>query len=124
MNTRSKFAPGFRLSKFDVGVLVVGAAAAIAAGMIVWWIGFLIAYVTGHFFLFCNVFRISRPLELTWAGIFVALAAGSAAIDVPGWIVTVAASLCVTIAVVVIEMRKPTYHGIGWKRINPSLRGW
>jgi len=30
----------------------------------------------------------------------------------------------VTVAVVVVEMCKPSYHGVGWQRINPRLREW
>lgn len=33
-----------------------------------WW---LPAMVVGHFFLFCNVFKVPRRLELAWAGVFV-----------------------------------------------------
>jgi hypothetical protein len=32
-----------------------------------WWMP---AMVVGHFFLFCNVFKVPRKLELLWAGIF------------------------------------------------------
>jgi hypothetical protein len=30
----------------------------------------------------------------------------------------------VTGIVVVVEMRKPSYHGVGWKWINPGLPAW
>src|SRR5688572_5938331 len=33
-----------------------------------WW---LLLIAAGHFFLFCNVFRIIRRRELIWAGLFV-----------------------------------------------------
>jgi hypothetical protein len=75
----------------------------------------------GHFFLFCNVFRVSRAPELVWAGVFLALAGSTIALGVPGWPATVAASLATTVVVVTLEMRKPSYHGIGWRRINPTL---
>jgi hypothetical protein len=26
--------------------------------------------------------------------------------------------------VVIVEMRKPSYHGVGWQRINPGLPAW
>lgn len=82
------------------------------------------AFVLAHFFLFCNVFRLARPLELVWAAVFVALAAGTLAIDIPGWPATAAISLCVTVVVIPLEMRKLSYHGVGWERINPGLRSW
>jgi hypothetical protein len=31
---------------------------------------FAVAFVMGHFFLFCNVFRIRRKYELIWAVLF------------------------------------------------------
>jgi hypothetical protein len=118
------FAPGFRLSVFDVFVLVVGFVTTVVLSMLVWWWGFVPGFVLAHFFLFCNVVRMARPLELIWAGVFVALAGGTVVFETPGWLMTALASLLVTVVVVVVEMRKPSYHGIGWQRINPGLRAW
>ena len=122
--TRHVFAPGWRFSVLDGFVLVAGMSASVGFGAFVWWIGFVIAFTIAHFFLFCNVFRISRPLELVWAGAFVALSSATIAFEAPGWLLTAAISLAVTIVVVVIEMRKPSYHGVGWQTINPGLRTW
>ena len=123
-NPQRAFAPGFRLSVLDVTVLVVGVVAALALAMMVWWWGFVVGFVVAHFFLFCNVVRMARPLELAWAGIFVALAAATVALDAPGWPVTASVSLVATVVVVVVEMRKPSYHGLGWQWINPGLPAW
>jgi hypothetical protein len=121
---QSAFAPGFRLSVVDGFVLVGGVAATIVLSMIVWWWGFVLGFVLGHFFLFCNVVRMARPLELLWGGVFVALAGATIAVETPGWLVTASVSLVLTAIVVVVEMRKPSYHGVGWKRINPGLPAW
>lgn len=118
------FAPGFRLSKLDIAVLIGGFAAAVIVGLLIVWLGFAIAFVLAHFFLFCNVFRLARPLELTWAAAFVALASGTLTFEFPGWPATAVVSLVVTVVVVLLEMRKPSYHGVGWAWINPGLRGW
>lgn len=118
------FAPGFRLSIIDVLVLVVGTAAIIFLSMYIWWWGFVPAFVLAHFFLFCNVMRMARPLELIWAVVFVGLAGATIATDSPGWLVTAVASLLVTVVVVIVEMRKPSYHGVGWQWINPGLTAW
>ncbi len=118
------FAPGFRLSGLDAIILVIGVVTALALATVVWWWGFVIGFVLGHFFLFCNVVRVARPLELAWAGVFVVLAAATVAAETPGWLVTASASLVVTAVVVVIEMRKPSYHGLGWQWINPGLPAW
>jgi hypothetical protein len=118
------FSPGFRLSVVDVFVLIGGTVAAIALSIYVWWWGFVPAFVLAHFFLFCNVVRMARPLELIWAGVFVVLAGATIASDVPGWLITALGSLLVTVVVVIVEMRKPSYHGVGWQQINPGLPAW
>jgi len=125
-NTKAKhaFAPGFRLSALDVIILVVGVVTAFALVMVVWWGGFVVGFVVAHFFLFCNVVRMARLLELAWAGVFVALAAATVALDAPGWPVTATVSLVATVVVVVVQMRKPSYHGLGWQWINPGLPAW
>jgi len=118
------FAPGFRLSVVDVLVLIGGTIAAIVLWMNVWWWGFVLTFVLAHFFLFCNVVRMARPLELVWAGVFVVLAGATVVFETPGWIVTALFSLLVTVLVVVVEIRKPSFHGVGWQRINPGLPAW
>ncbi len=105
-------------------VLIAGVAGAILLGSLEWWLGVAAGFVLAHFYLFCNVFRLSRSLELIWAGIFVTLATTTVLWDTPGWWPTLGASLCVTVLVVALEMRKPSYHGIGWHWINPGLRAW
>ena len=74
MNPRA-FTPGFRLSTLDVLVLVIGTAVATALATVTWWWGFVVGFVLAHFFLFCNVLRLRRSLELVWAGVFVATVA-------------------------------------------------
>jgi hypothetical protein len=119
-----KFSPGFRLSALDVAVLILG------AGTTAWLArsepetAFVIGYVVGHFFLFCNVLRMARSLELIWAAVFTVLAAGTTISGWPGWSATVVGSLTTTAIVAAIELRKPSYHGLGWRRINPRLSEW
>jgi hypothetical protein len=123
MPTRT-FQPGFRLSATDVGVLVVGAAASAYAATLDRWLGVAVAFVVAHFFLFCNVLRMSRPLELTWATVFAALAAAAISLGTPSWPVVFAVSSSVTAVVALIEARRPSYHGVGWQRVNPRLPEW
>jgi hypothetical protein len=117
-----EFKPGFRFSAFDALLLVSGALGSLLFWSRTWWLGLVIAFVVGHFFLFCNVFRISRRLELVWAVVFLLLALFTVVSDRPTWTTTVLLSLAITIVVVGIELRKPSYHGVGWSRINPNLR--
>jgi len=119
-----KFQPGFRLSTLDVIVLVVGAVASAYSMTVDRWFGVAIAFVVLHFFLFCNVLRMSRVLELIWAGIFAALAIASISFDLLSWATVFAISSAVTVIVAVVEARRPSYHGVGWQKLNPRLPEW
>lgn len=119
-----KFAPGARLSALDVGVIVFTAVAAAYLSSITWWWGAGLAFVVAHFFLFCNIVRMARPLELVWATVFTGLAAMTILTSSPSPASTAALSLMVTLVVVALELRKPSYHGIGWQTINPNLPNW
>ena len=120
----TEFSPGFRVSPMDLGVLALGmVGAAVAASVDLSW-GFVFGLPVVHFFLFCNVFRVSRSLELLWTGLFLVLAGSTVIWGAPGWLATVIVSAVATAAVVITEMRKPSYHGVGWQRINPHLREW
>jgi hypothetical protein len=118
------FSPGFRFSTFDIIVLALGMTGLIAADAFEWWLRLAVGIPVAAFFLFCNVFRISRALELIWAAVFIGLAAATIISDVPGWTATTIVSAGVAAIVIAIEMRRPSYHGIGWQRINPELPSW
>ncbi|SMP60002.1 hypothetical protein SAMN06265222_106301 [Neorhodopirellula lusitana] len=113
MNTKWMHHPthGFRFSLTDGLAIVVCAAATYwglgQMGSIAW----LFPFVLGHFFLFCNVFRIPRRPELVWAGCFLGLATIGLIVE---WPITSAmlAALPVTIAVLIYSVRLPTYHGV------------
>ncbi len=120
----AEFAPGFRLSRTDALVVLLGLAGGIAGASVEWWIGAAVALPVGNFFLFCNVFRIERMLELIWAVLYVTLAAGSLNWGMPSWPVTIGIASLVTLIVVGVGLRRPSYHGVGWQRINPGLPQW
>lgn len=117
------FSPGFRFSVLDGFILTVGAAATIGFVMTNPWIGSAIGFVVLHFFLFCNILRMSRPLELIWAAVFTTLAVLAAA-EVISWPLVFGVSLMVTLLVAIVELRRPSYHGVAWKTINPRLPDW
>jgi hypothetical protein len=119
-----KFQPGFRLSWTDVIILIVGGAASGYAMTMDRWLGVAIAFVVSHFFLFCNVLRMSRSLELIWAGVFTILAAATTCLSLLSWPIVFVLSAAMTIVVAMIEASRPSYHGIGWRRINPRLPEW
>lgn len=119
-----RFEPGFRISGFDRAILFGGVVGMIAGAMWDWRCGFFVGFAVGHFFLFCNVFRIRRAPELVWAGTFIALSACNLFTGVPGWPGTILGALALTVFLIGRELKMPWYHGVGWKRVNPGLRGW
>ena len=118
------FQPGFRLSVVDVIVLVLGAAGAMAASRVDPWLGLALAFPVAHFFLFCNVVRMSRPYELVWAATYVLLAGAQLLLGMPPWPLVFGVCLAVTCLVVALQMRQPSYHGVLWQRVNPALPQW
>ena len=137
---------GFRLSVADIAViglcailtftlLWVEAIASVAGvfGPLVW----LPAVALFHFFLFCNVFRIHRRLELTWAAVFVvncciwilllwpmpfagALHDGMNPV-LMFWLCVLGVQTPVTVVLIVIAIFTEDYHGIGY-RLGPWSR--
>lgn len=106
--------PGFRFSFVDgIAIVVCGAIVWLAyaeLGKLAW----LPAVVLGHFFLFCNVFRIHRNYELIWAGVFVVnfgiwflFSPEAAPLE---WILI--SQTPVTIFLILLAVRGPDYHGI------------
>lgn len=118
------FVPGFRLSRVDIAVLVIGAAVAA-----VFWrndplLSCIVTWVVGHFFLFCNVVRMNRRFELIWAGFFAAVMAVSLATGVVASWLAFVMSAGVTVVLVLLEMRRVDYHGVFWRELNPGLPEW
>lgn len=120
----TQFRPGFRISPLDGLVLFLGADLAFLLGREMAVAGLLVAFVVGHFFLFCNVFRISRGSELIWAAVFVILAVAAIVAGTPPWPVVFGVSLVLTAWLIRLEMAQPSYHGVGWRRFNPGLEDW
>lgn len=115
------FSPGFRISWLDTIILAAGICALLfAPGDFAWIIGAAV----GHFFLFCNVFRMSRKPELIWATTFTLLSSATLHWNAPPWPVTVAISFLLAAVLIALETRKPRYHGVAWQKLNPRLPDW
>lgn len=112
---------GFRFSPWDALVLVFAAVILFAVkperDSPVW----AVAVVLGHFFLFCNVFRIHRWKELLWAAVFVINVAFWLKEGRIGWPSVLLVQTPVTLGAIVWEMRGPWYHGIFARRVNAQL---
>ena len=124
MKKKNTFDPGIRLSIFDMAVLVLGAAGGVAVGKFDAALGFAVAFTVAYFFLFCNLIRMARPLELVWALLFAVLSSCTVLINIPTWTQTFSAAFLHTLVLVAIQLRSPSYHGIFWKQLNPGLPNW
>jgi len=114
---------GFRFSAADAAVLVAGAALTWALWGPVGELALLVPVTLLHFFLFCNVFRVRRGAELLWAGLFGANFAAWMLSGRFSWGAVLAVQIPVTVAILVVEVRHPRYHGVGSRpgeRLGPT----
>jgi len=115
---------GFRFSLTDALAIVVFLS---AAGVLrgwnnpLWWV---LVIAAGHFFFFCNVFRILRRRELIWAGLFILNIGAWAWLDHLTWPLVLLCQLPITAAVVAADMCAPSYHGVLASRLNPRLNDY
>jgi len=118
------FRPGFRLSEIDVGVLILGVLVSIPLARLDEFFAIAVLFTLAHFFLFCNVLRMIRPLEVAWAVLFVLLAGSTVRTGLPPWGYTLSAMLAVTAILAVVQILLPSYHGVFWRQVNPRLPQW
>ena len=76
-------------------------------------IALLFPVVLGHFFLFCNVFRIHRWLELTWAAFFLAnVGVWVSFLGQFQWLWILATQTPITCLLIMMEIFSDRYHGV------------
>ncbi|NUN51955.1 MAG: hypothetical protein HUU06_04075 [Planctomycetaceae bacterium] len=107
---------GIRFSVVDGIVLVVGSALTWPLWRFIGPFALLLPVTLVHFFLFCNVFRIRRPAELLWGAVFLVNFSGWALSGAFSWWPVLSIQSAVTVAILVVETRHPTYHGIFSRR--------
>jgi hypothetical protein len=112
---------GFRLTKIDVGVIIV--VIVLTAGTRPWLdsLVWLFVIVAGHFFLFCNLFRIQRVYELTWSGLFVINVSAWYVLDALDWWWVLAVQSPITALFITMSFMQRDYHGVLW-RLAPNPR--
>ncbi len=103
---------GFRFSEIDLMAIVI-------CGVLTWvslpfldQFALIFPITLGHFFLFCNVFRIHRKLELIWAGAFVINVASNSLAEEFSWIRVLILQTPLTLLLIAMELRSGRYHGI------------
>ena len=119
-----EFKPGFRLSILDVFVLVAGLSGAWYLRDISTEFSSVLLFVVGHFFYFCNLSRMSRIPELIWGACFVTIYGGGVFYGIVTVIEAFVISFIITLVLTVLEVRKPSYHGVFWSKVNPNLKTW
>lgn len=112
---------GFRFSLMDaiaIGVFLCAAAGLWHLDNPLWW---LLLIALGHFFLFCNVFRIARRRELFWTTVFVLNVGFWVWFGRLIWTEVLLCQLPFSASVILDEMRRSGYHGIFADKLNPRL---
>jgi hypothetical protein len=115
---------GFRFFATDAGVIVLCGVAAFVLQRIehpLWW---MLLIVAGHFFLFCNVFRVRRRFEIIWAVFLLFNCAAWIFLGHLDWPHVLVTQVPFTIAAVIAEMRSDRYHGIFARTANPRLQDY
>jgi hypothetical protein len=116
-----EFSPGFRFSSVDGIVLVAGVTISMVGYTSSWVVTVVVLWPLLNYFLFCNVFRLSRLPEIIWAFCFVILAGSTILFETPSWAISMSISFVSTILAIIWEIRRPCYHGILWQKTNPNL---
>jgi hypothetical protein len=103
-----------------VALIAVGTIVAILhrLGSSLSWV---VAIVAGHFFLFCNIFRVVRRRELIWAAVLVVNVGFWLLLDRLDWFNVLACQLPVSAGVIAWELKAARYHGIFADRLNARL---
>ena len=108
---------GFRFSAMDASIFAGG----VVATMVLWYFvgpfSLVVPYLLGHFFLFCNTFRVGGERSLIWVGTFLA--------NVYFWpqtqhlLVHLSIQAVITLILVVQCVLGRNYHGLACTQINP-----
>ncbi|BBM87844.1 hypothetical protein [Candidatus Uabimicrobium amorphum] len=109
--------PGFRLSIVDVVFILFSGVATYIVYPYLLSFTWIIPLVVGHFFLFCNVFRVRRNLELLWAAVF----CGNIIVHFYthfSWTTVLMVQIPATVLVITLQIISPNYRGIFYKWKN------
>jgi hypothetical protein len=112
---------GFRLSAADAIVIALTILGTYLGWRQVGSFVLVLPFVVGHFFLFCNVFRIRRQLELIWGAVFLLLCLAALLLRQFDIYWVTGLQLGTTVFLLFMEIRNPHYHGILARKLNPRL---
>jgi hypothetical protein len=109
---------GFRFSSMDAFIFAGGIITTIALWYFIGPFALLVPYLLGHFFLFCNTFRVGGERSLIWVGSFLA--------NVYLWpqtqnlLIHLAVQAIITLALIVQCVLGKNYHGFACGLVNPN----
>jgi len=109
---------GFRFSTMDAGIFISGILSTIILWYFIGSFALLTPYLLGHFFLFCNTFRIGGERSLIWIGTFLA--------NVYFWPQTrnlwlhLVIQTAITVILIVQCVLGKHYHGLACATVNPT----
>ncbi len=109
---------GFRFSLTDAVVILVCAGATWGLRQPIGPLILVCPVALGHFFLFCNVFRVGRPSEIIWSVLFIVNCVVWVPFDVLGWLRLIAAQSPAALAVIALTITRRDYHGWGWSVVR------
>lgn len=113
---------GLRFGPGDASFLLICAIATVLLWQSLPQLAPIVPLACGAFFLFCNVFRIARKLELIWAGLLLLNVGALLALNAFSWLLILGIQIPLTGIVLWIEIRSPRYHGIFATQLNPHLQ--
>lgn len=108
----------------DVLILIIGLVGSLYLQSIDTSLSLIVLFVVCHFFLFCNIIRMSRIPELIWAANFLVFCVGSIQLNLLSLKMVFLISVVLTLVLTVYEFQKPSYHGVFWQKLNPNLKIW
>jgi hypothetical protein len=109
---------GFRFSAMDGFIFAGGAATTIALWEFVGPFALAVPYLLGHFFLFCNTFRVGGERSLIWVAAFLANAYFWTQTE--NLVFPLVVQELVTLALIIQCVLGKNYHGIACKQLNPD----
>lgn len=117
----SRNPPGFRFSGTDAIVVCIAVPVTFGLLHFVGSFAWLVPVVLGHFFLFCNVFRVRPSFELIWAaGFILNFVAWAMLADSIAWSRILLSQTPLTLLLLVFTILSPNYHGIAASRLRTS----
>lgn len=108
---------GFRFSSMDACIFAGGLITTAALWFVIGPFALMVPYLLGHFFLFCNTFRVGGERSLIWVGTFLA--------NFYFWpqtqsiMIHLTVQAIITLAIIAQCVLGKNYHGFACTLINP-----